>query len=111
MPVRRLKVIHLRGIQSRMHGQCDATIDTDRRIENPVQISECYGTLWHLIDQKTERMPLQIQQHADGAARGDAALDATLVYRIVLEPRALSIDIHGEGLLIFAWKREKINIH
>lgn len=86
-----------------MHGECDATIDTDSRIEDPIEISECYGTLWHLIDQKTQRVPLQIQQHSDGAARCDAALHATLVYGIVLEPRALSIDIHGKGLLIFAW--------
>lgn len=98
----RLKVIHLGRIQSRVHGQCDATIDAHCRIEDPVEISECYRTLWHLIDQKTQCMSLQIQQDANGAARGDATLDTTLVYGIVLEPRALSIDVHREGFLIFA---------
>lgn len=87
-----------------MHGQCDATIDAHCRIEDSVEISECYRTLWHLIDQKTQCMSLQIQQYANGAARGDATFDTTLVYGVVLEPRALSIDVHGEGLLIFAWK-------
>lgn len=98
----RLKVIHFGRIQSRVHGQSDATIDAHCRIEDPIEISECHWTLWHLIDQKTQCMSLQIQQYANCAACGDATLDTTLVYGIVLEPRTLSIDVHGEGLLIFA---------
>lgn len=95
-------IIHARRIDGRMQRQRNATIDTDRRIEDAVQITERNRTLRHFVDQKAERMPFQIEQNANGAAGRDAALDATLVNGIVLEPGALPIDVHGEAFVIFA---------
>lgn len=97
-----MMVIHTRRIDGRMQRQRDTAIDAHRRIEYAVQIAERNRTLRHFVDQKAERMPLQIEQNADRAAGRDAALDAALVHGVVLEPGALPVDVHGEAFVVFA---------
>lgn len=97
-----MMVIHARRIDGRVQRQRDAAIDANGRIENAIQIAERNRTLRHFVDQKTERVSFQIQQNANRAARRDATLDASLVHRIVLKPRSLPIDVHGETFVVFA---------
>lgn len=81
-----LVAVHMRRIEAGVKCQCDATINTDGRIEDAIQISERDRPLRHLVDDEVQRVALEIQKHADGAAGGDSSFHSTFVYGIMLEP-------------------------
>lgn len=104
-------VVHVRRIQPGVKCQRDAPVDADGRIEDAVQVTERHRTLGHLVDDKVQRVALQVEQHADGTAGGDSALDAPLVDRVVLEPGPLPVDVHREALIVLTCRDDKTNAH
>lgn len=99
-------IIHSGRIESRVQRQCDAAVDADRWIEDAVQVAEGDRSLRHFVHEEAERVPFQVEEDADGAAGRDAALDSSVVHRIVLKPGPLAVDVHCEAPFVFAWNGE-----
>lgn len=89
-----------------MDRDTDSPVETDGGVKHAVEVSEGDRALWFFVYEEREGVLVEVEQDANGGAHMDAPLDSLFVSTCVLEPGALTVNVHGPALVIFSYRKK-----